>query len=62
MKNKATTARKGHVDTFQDKDDVLMSQVLNNDSLRQLARRQRADAERAILTAAKTISPAIASE
>ncbi|EPB66245.1 tetratricopeptide repeat protein [Ancylostoma ceylanicum] len=46
----------------QDKDDVLMSQVLNNDSLRQLARRQRADAERAILTAAKTISPAIASD
>ncbi|RCN31242.1 tetratricopeptide repeat protein, partial [Ancylostoma caninum] len=45
-----------------DKDDVLMSQVLNNDSLRQLARRQRADAERAILTAAKTISPAIASD
>ncbi|EYC15667.1 hypothetical protein Y032_0036g3286 [Ancylostoma ceylanicum] len=39
-----------------------MSQVLNNDSLRQLARRQRADAERAILTAAKTISPAIASD
>ncbi|KIH45745.1 hypothetical protein ANCDUO_24210 [Ancylostoma duodenale] len=39
-----------------------MSQVLNNDSLRQLARRQRADAERAILTAAKTISPDIASE
>ncbi|KAK6042390.1 hypothetical protein COOONC_20105, partial [Cooperia oncophora] len=45
-----------------DKDDVLMSQVLNNDSLRQFARRQRADAERAILTAAKTISPAIASD
>lgn len=45
-----------------DKDDVLMTQVLNNDSLRQFARRQRADAERAILTAAKTISPAIASD
>ncbi|KAK5981107.1 OSM-5 [Trichostrongylus colubriformis] len=45
-----------------DKDDVLMSQVLNNDSLRQFARRQRADGERAILTAAKTISPAIASD
>ncbi|KAE9419692.1 hypothetical protein Angca_005010 [Angiostrongylus cantonensis] len=45
-----------------DKDDVLMAQVLNNDSLRQWTRRQRADAERAILTAAKTISPAIASE
>uniref|UniRef100_A0A0K0CUF9 TPR_REGION domain-containing protein n=1 Tax=Angiostrongylus cantonensis TaxID=6313 RepID=A0A0K0CUF9_ANGCA len=39
-----------------------MAQVLNNDSLRQWTRRQRADAERAILTAAKTISPAIASD
>ncbi|EYC32895.1 hypothetical protein Y032_0002g492 [Ancylostoma ceylanicum] len=39
-----------------------MSQVLNNDSLRQLARCQRADVERAILTAAKTISLAIASD
>ncbi|VDM53173.1 unnamed protein product [Angiostrongylus costaricensis] len=45
-----------------DKDDVLMAQVLNNDSLRQWTRRQRADAERAILTAARTISPAIASD
>ncbi|KAK6730670.1 hypothetical protein RB195_007255 [Necator americanus] len=45
-----------------DKDDVLVTEVLNSDSLRQLARRQRAEAERAILTAAKTISPAIASD
>ncbi|WKX92854.1 hypothetical protein Q1695_010691 [Nippostrongylus brasiliensis] len=45
-----------------DKDDVLMTQMLNNDSLRQFTRQQRADAERAIFTAAKTISPAIASD
>ncbi|KJH48282.1 tetratricopeptide repeat protein [Dictyocaulus viviparus] len=45
-----------------DKSDVLMTQMLNNDTLRQWTRRQRADAERAILTAAKTISPAIASD
>ncbi|CAJ0948651.1 unnamed protein product, partial [Mesorhabditis belari] len=46
----------------QDKDDVLMSQVLNSDGLRQWERSRRQIAERAILTAARVISPAIASD
>ncbi|CAI4226801.1 unnamed protein product [Auanema sp. JU1783] len=46
----------------QEKEDVLLNQVLNNDSLRHWERSKRHYAERAILTAAKIISPAIANE
>lgn len=50
------------VSKFQDKENVLMNQVLNSDSLKQYERQKRSEAERAILTAAKVISPAIAPE
>uniref|UniRef100_A0A1I7XHN3 TPR_REGION domain-containing protein n=1 Tax=Heterorhabditis bacteriophora TaxID=37862 RepID=A0A1I7XHN3_HETBA len=43
-----------------DKDDVLLNQVLNSDTLHQWERRKKIEVERAILTAAKIISPAIA--
>ncbi|PAV85370.1 hypothetical protein WR25_07229 isoform D [Diploscapter pachys] len=45
---------------IHDKENVLMNQVLNSDSLKQYERQKRSEAERAILTAAKVISPAIA--
>ncbi|CAI5456116.1 unnamed protein product [Caenorhabditis angaria] len=46
----------------KDDDDVLLNQTLNSDSLRGLEKQKKADAEKAIITAVKIISPAIAPE
>ncbi|CAD6186482.1 unnamed protein product [Caenorhabditis auriculariae] len=48
--------------TSQEKEDVLMIQVLNSDSLKLWERMKRSEAERAIMTATKLISPVIATD
>lgn len=46
----------------KDDDDVLLNQTLNSDMLKNWEKRNKSDAEKAIITAVKIISPVIAPE